>query len=98
MRSFTLALAVGFLGVAYQAHATPITYREMITGTGTLGSSAFTNTVVTVSFFGDTSNVLGVGGLASTTVGTAAVDVFGLGIATFTDPVMGVVDNQNASA
>src|SRR5262245_47323214 len=98
MRWFTFTLAVGLLGVAYQAQATPITYREMITGTGTLGSSPFTNTVVTVSFFGDTSNVLGVGGLATNTVGTAAVAVFGLGIATFTDPIMGVVDNQNASA
>jgi hypothetical protein len=39
------------------ASADPITYTETFVGSGTLGSTAFTNKAITLTFTGDTSNV-----------------------------------------
>jgi hypothetical protein len=75
------------------ARATPITYTEQLTGTGTIGGSTFTNALVTINLFGDTSTVSGSPGSFERDFGTATVTVFGFGTATFTDPQLWAFDN-----
>jgi hypothetical protein len=73
------------------AAATPIIYTETLTASGTLGGTAFTNALVTVTLTGDTSNVTA-GPVPYTDVlvnpGTATVDVSGIGTGTFTDSIV----------
>ena len=95
MKRLALVLAaIGILGGAVLAN--PITYTETATGTGTLGLSAFTNALVTVTLIGDTSNVLTVAVGFRSGVGIGTVNVFGLGTATFTDPDIEAVVNQTS--
>ena len=63
------------LGTAAASRASPIVYSVSDTASGTLGGTAFTNAVVTVSFASDTSTVTGSGGFYSTTVGTGYVTI-----------------------
>ena len=88
------ALAMLLLG-AWSAEAVPITYVEQATGTGQLGSTPFTDSLVTITFDfgGDTTNVINAG-FFKNTLGTMTVDVAGIGTATFTDPLMGSVVNH----
>jgi hypothetical protein len=92
-------MAVAILGLmvcaAERADATQITYTDQGTISGSLGASAFTNALVTVSFTGDTANVTGGLGFWSNSVGTATVTVAGVGTATFTDSMF-AFDNQSA--
>jgi hypothetical protein len=78
--------------------ATPFYYTEQATGNGSLGSNTFTDTLVTITFFGDTTNVTGdfLAGDYLNTVGSAMVTVAGLGTATFTDLVI-AFDVQSVS-
>ena len=85
--TFTVILG-SLLGTVGNAEAVPITYTEQVVGTGSLGSSTFTNALVTITFTGDTENVFTpVFGVLANSVGTAAVTVPGLGLATFIDRV-----------
>jgi hypothetical protein len=75
------------------AHATPITYTETATASGVLDGTLFTGALVTVTFFGDTSNVAPFGGgscpscLGNVPAASATVKVLGVGTDTFTDTV-----------
>jgi hypothetical protein len=93
MKRLALTLALGLFSVA--AQATPITYTDTVTGTGALGALSFTNALVTISLTGDTSTVFG--DPLPRDFGTATVDVFGIGTATFTDPLMWAIDNPGGS-
>jgi hypothetical protein len=73
------------------ADATPITYTDTVTGTGALGAAPFTNALVTISLTGETSTVFG--DPVPRDFGSATVNVFGVGTATFTDPLMWAIDN-----
>jgi hypothetical protein len=51
----TTTLALGF---AAPAAASPIEYTETATGSGTLNGTAFTNDLITITAFGDTTGVI----------------------------------------
>jgi hypothetical protein len=64
-----------------------ITYTETATGSGSLGGTAFTDAMVTVTGTGDTANVTSSGGVFSNFI-TVTVTVAGIaGTATFTDSI-----------
>ncbi len=96
MKRLALMLAIGLLSVAHRAEATPITYTDTVTGTGALGALPFTNALVTISLTGDTSTVFG--DPIPRDFGNATVNVSGVGVATFTDPMMWAIDNPGATA
>jgi hypothetical protein len=82
-------------GVPRLAEASPVTYVDSGLASGSLGSSAFTNALVTLEFVGDTANITNPQpGLYFNMPGTATVTVAGIGTATFTDPMAAFV-NQN---
>jgi hypothetical protein len=81
---------VGVLCAAAPSQANPITYAVSAIASGTLGGSAFTNALVTVTLVGDTSAVFqplpaDLPQLFANP-GTATVTVAGLGTATLNDP------------
>ncbi len=85
------ALALLILGVS-PVGATPITYVEQAVATGELGSTAFTDALVTLTYVGDTINIQSSGtGLFGDHKGTATVNVAGIGTATFTDKMIAAV-------
>jgi PEP-CTERM motif len=90
--AFAATLAVALLGCVSPLLATPITYSEAVTATGSLGASPFTNALVTITLTGDTANVTGFSTFLNPGVATVAVS--GLGTATFTDADLRAVDNQ----
>jgi hypothetical protein len=99
MKGFVLTVAaVALFGWVTPVLATPITYTEIVTGTGTLDTTPFTNALVTVTLTGDTTTVLSSGGPFGpctpcfTNAGIATVNVFGVGTDTFTDSMV-VWDN-----
>jgi hypothetical protein len=94
MKRFAVVLAaIGIFGGA--AWATPITYTESVTGTGMLGATGFTNSLVTVTVLADTSNiVIFSGGVLHSGAGTGTINVAGIGTATLTGPDIEVVLNQ----
>jgi hypothetical protein len=83
-----MALAtVGCLGWAAPSQAAPITYEMTSVASGTLGGTAFTNALVTLTLTGDTSGVepwFIPGALRN--IGTATVSVAAVGTATLNDP------------
>ena len=91
-----LGLAL-MLCVTWPANAALVTYTEQATGSGTFGGYGFTDVLVTITFTGDTANIMGSSGFYNNIVGTATVNVFGFTPATFTD-TMEVFDNQGALA
>jgi hypothetical protein len=98
MKKFAfLAVVACLLGCVLTgwASAGSVTYTiEQGTVSGFLGSSSFTDVQVTLTFTGDTANVIHpAAGIFGNLVGTGTVNVAGIGTATFTDSV-GVVDNQ----
>jgi hypothetical protein len=75
-----------------------ITYTETATGSGSLGGTAFTDAMVTVTGTGDTANVTTDGFGNVENVITVTVTVAGVGTGTFTNSTR-VFDNQfNAAA
>jgi hypothetical protein len=93
-RLFLLPTVALVLAVVTQAGAEPITYTFQAVATGTLGQTAYTNALVTLTFKGDTNDVVLVGGISQISVGTATVTVATIGTATFTDK-MAVTDVQS---
>jgi hypothetical protein len=76
------------------AIASPVTYVETVTASGSLGSINFSNELITFTMTGDTSNVVSGGGIYTLTV-PLTVSVAGItGSATFTHPTW-VIDNEN---
>ena len=77
-----------FLAMADGANAGLITYTITETSSGSLGADAYADAQVTLTFVGDTSNVVNVEtGVFYNSLGTATVTIEGLGTATFTEPV-----------
>ena len=74
------------------ANATPITYIEQATTTGSLAGVAFTNKLTTITLVGDTANVTGIG-VFTNSIGTFTFSISGVGSGTFTDSLF-VLDNQ----
>jgi hypothetical protein len=88
-----LALVILALAGAGVAEASPVTYKEQFTGSGSLGAQTFADALVTITFLGDTDNIVGSLGLFTDAIGTANLTVAGLGTATFTDQLE-AFDNQ----
>ena len=86
----TLAAA----GWVTPAHATPVTYEEKVNATGSLGSSPFSNALLTFDLTADTSAVSCAPPICAVAALTATVDVTSIGTATLTDPI-DVLDNSN---
>ena len=91
-------IAIALLGWAGSAQSTPITYTETGTGSGVLDGTIFNNTLVTITFFGDTSNVAPFNNgpscpscLVNVPALSATVNVAGVGTDSFTDTV-GIID------
>jgi len=95
---FALLAAVAMLlSAATQANAGSITYKVSDTATGIIGDTTFANALVTIAFFGNTSNVTtGPPGILFNSVGTGTVTINGIGTFSFTDALR-VFDNQNFS-
>jgi hypothetical protein len=90
MRSTVIALTVVSALTGFgQAEASPISYLEQITTDGSLGGTAFTNKLVTLTFTGDTSNVTFFQGSNFTDYtnipSVSTVTIAGVGTATFND-------------
>jgi hypothetical protein len=88
----TTTLALGF---AAPAAASPIEYTETATGSGTLNSTAFTNDLITITAFGDTTGVITVmpapGGFFVNPGVVATVTVSGVGSDTLPNAVVFVI-------
>jgi hypothetical protein len=95
-RTVLTLVLVCLLGWVHPVQATPITYTETVTGTGTFGTSTFANALVTLTLAGDTSLVVG-SAPHFDQVGSATVGVAGVGLATFINPVF-VVDDWGVGA
>jgi hypothetical protein len=81
--SVILFFAVAFTGAA---HATPLTYSESTTASGSLGLQGFTNALVTISGTANTENVQNIGpDFFFINMPSAEVSVAGLGTFLFTD-------------
>jgi hypothetical protein len=92
MRAIVSALAMAFaLMGSGRANATPIVYSETLTTDGSLGGTAFTDELVTLTFTADTDNVTffqGSGFTQYTNIpSVSTVTVAGVGTATFSDPI-----------
>lgn len=100
MKRATLILATVALMLCNAAlvQAGTITYTEQATATGTLGASAFNSALVTITFVGDTTNVVCAGGFCNVVVGTATLNVAGIGTATFITDTYQAFDNQGSIA
>ncbi len=95
-----LALLTLIPGGSAVAHASIATYTESVDATGSFGSSAFTNQIITLTFTADTSSIAPIGSPAShlfaATATSGTVNVAGLGSATFTGPFT-VFDSGNSA-
>jgi hypothetical protein len=69
---------------SFSLSAGPITYMDQVVASGTLGGTPFTNALVIVTLVGDTGNVVSSPPVFYN-LGTATVNVAGIGVATFTD-------------
>jgi hypothetical protein len=92
----TAALILFALICLGRAGATTISYTESITTDGSLGGTAFTGELVTLTFTADTSNVTffqGSGFTRYTNIpSSSTVTVAGIGTATFSDPISLLVE------
>jgi hypothetical protein len=94
-----IALAVAVIGVAASsgapAGAALVTYTESVTASGSLGGSAFTDALVTITGTADTDDVMDLGNVFIVPTSTT-VSIAGVGTATFTDTIV-AVDNRVTS-
>lgn len=96
---FMPALALGIAGAILHGNsavATPITYVEDATATGSLGGVAFTDATVTLTMMNDTTNVTNPSTGLFLNIGTATVSVDGAAPVAFTDSIA-VFSNQSVS-
>jgi hypothetical protein len=92
MKRLVLTVAtVVLLAWVTPVQATPITYMETATATGSLGGLTFTDSFVTITLTADTSTVSGTAGILHpyTNPGSATVNVSGV-TGTFTNPMAAV--------
>ena len=69
--------------IAFAANASPIVFTDVTTASGTIGSTSFTNELITISAVADTSNILPFGGGFSLDNSSASVTIGSLGTFTF---------------
>ena len=94
MRRKCVAVSVFvLLGCFGRAEAGPITYTETVTGSGSLGGTAFQDALITIVGTADTSNVTMPRSGLFTVLTATTVTVATVGSATFTD-IIQAVDNQ----
>jgi hypothetical protein len=86
------ALALFF--TAGLANATVLMYSESTTASGTLGGSTFTDSEVTLTFFGNTADIIDNAGFFSNVVGTLAINIASLGVTADLTDAGAVFDNQ----
>ncbi len=87
-RVFVPAILGPSLAEAGGAQADFVTYTITTSGSGSLGSQVFTNAPLSLSFVGDTANVVNVQpNVFYNSLGRATVTIVGLGTATFTGPI-----------
>jgi hypothetical protein len=96
-----VGVAVGMVGlvmtIAPSATAGLITYTETVTGSGSLGGTAFTDALITITATADTGNVMNAGpGILDVKNASTTLDVTGIGSGTFTGNMVTFV-NQNVS-
>jgi hypothetical protein len=89
----SLALSLSLLG---NAHADVITYTETATASGSLGGTAFTGQLITLTLTTDTSLITG-SALSVTPASPSTVAVNGFATANFTDNII-VFDNNGGVA
>jgi len=76
----------------------PITYRLTATGTGTVGTTPFTEATFTLELTTDTSLIINQGsGVYATPSTTGSIEIAGFGVGTFTD-VIDVFSNINGGS
>ena len=81
LTAFTITAALSVTGLA---EAAPITYTETAIASGNLGAVAFTDSLITVRFTGDTASVVSpMPGFVANVAGTATVSVAGGAFGTF---------------
>jgi PEP-CTERM motif len=95
--------AVGVIGLvmttAPRATAGSITYTETAVGSGSLGGTSFTDTLITIIATADTANVMIVNpGVFDVNNASTTVDVSGIGSGTFTDTIVTFVNNNVSTA
>jgi hypothetical protein len=94
----TAILVLRLLLESGEAYATPIIYIFSATGSGNLGTNAFSDVPFTITCTADTSGIANpTNGLFQVADRTATISVSGLGLATFTNPTLNV-DNQIRSS
>ena len=81
------------------ASALPITYEQLVTASGSLGASDFTNALVTLTAMADTTEVAQLaGGAFRVQSSSATVNVMGVGFGTFTIPTVMFVNQGGSTA
>jgi hypothetical protein len=70
---------------ARPSHATAIFFTYSTVGSGSLGANNFTNALITLTYNGDTANIISNSGFFADPGGTGSVNVSGIGAAAFTD-------------
>ena len=109
MRILHVLTLAAVIAAPVALHATPITYIESFTGSGSLGNTSFTSALVTLTGVGDTDNVLNQAGNVFMNVVPTTVSIAGGVTGLFTDeiqfvsrhgplPLAGVGDNTNNAA
>jgi hypothetical protein len=94
LRRFALATLGLLLVGAGPSEASPVVYVATFAADGELGATSFVDSLVTLTFVGDTANIFEpIATVFANTAGTATVEVAGVGTATFTGTV-GVFSNQ----
>lgn len=88
-----MALCLAFAGLA---RAGIITYTEQATATGTLGTSSFTDALLTLAYVGNTADVAHTGTIYYYPLAGGTVTVAGVGTAAFTEWVSVFVDQVNS--
>jgi PEP-CTERM motif len=100
MRKFLWFISIVLLFAAIGApasHAGSITYKVSDTATGIIGGTSFADAPMTITFVGNTSNVISyIPGILVNQVGTGTVTIGGIGTFLFTDAMESFV-NQNTS-
>jgi hypothetical protein len=99
MRIFHLLTLAALLAAPVALFATPITYTESFTGSGSLGSTSFTSQLITLTGVGDTDNITSVSsGFGSSRIFTNIVpitfSIAGGAGGTFTDEMQFVANNR----
>jgi len=97
-RASSMKIAVLSAGIALWStgvHATPITYTESATVSGTLGGTPFSNAMITITGTGDTTGVFNDGNFRNN-LSPVSFSISGDGSGTFTDAIQ-VFDNPTFS-